>query len=82
MPAVEYVLRDLNEAHEAGWPGTWESRWDDRDALFEVIDGQPTRLIDVDGGEPEDNSFRRDWGWVPGELQKAYELGLAHGRAE
>lgn len=23
-----------------------------------------------DGGEPEDNYFRRDWGWVPGLLNK------------
>ena len=23
-----------------------------------------------DGGEPEDNTFGRDWGWVPGLLNK------------
>jgi hypothetical protein len=33
-----------------------------------------------DRGEPEDNSYYRDWGWVPGALRKAYEFGLADGR--
>lgn len=28
-----------------------------------------------DGGEPEDNSFGRDWSWVKKELVRAYELG-------
>jgi hypothetical protein len=28
-----------------------------------------------DGGEPEDNSFGRDWSWIKGELERAYELG-------
>ena len=35
-----------------------------------------------DGGEPEDNSFGRDWSWVTTELQKAYEQGLVDGRKE
>ena len=29
-----------------------------------------------DGGEPEDNSFGRDWDWVEVELMKAYQQGL------
>ncbi len=28
-----------------------------------------------DGGEPEDQLFCRDWNWVAGALEKAYELG-------
>lgn len=28
-----------------------------------------------DGGEPEDNSFLRDWSWVADELRNAYEQG-------
>ncbi|HEX7330353.1 MAG TPA: hypothetical protein VF290_02570 [Pyrinomonadaceae bacterium] len=28
-----------------------------------------------DGGEPEDNSFNRDWAWVAEELRAAYEQG-------
>jgi hypothetical protein len=28
-----------------------------------------------DGGEPEDNSFDRDWNFVPFLIEKAYKLG-------
>jgi hypothetical protein len=28
-----------------------------------------------DGGEPEDNSYIRDWSWVADELKSAYEQG-------
>lgn len=34
-----------------------------------------------DGGEPEDNSFGRDWSWVPYELRRAYEKGLEDAKA-
>lgn len=33
-----------------------------------------------DGGEPEDNSFSRDWGWVPFAIEQAYELGFKDGQ--
>lgn len=42
-------------------------------------DGEPVEEIGSDGGEPEDNSFLRDWKWVAPALQEAYELGRAHG---
>ena len=32
-----------------------------------------------DGGEPEDNSFGRDWKWIEGELRNAYEQGKRAG---
>ena len=32
-----------------------------------------------DGGEPEDNSFNRDWNWVEGELRAADEQGKRDG---
>jgi len=32
-----------------------------------------------DGGEPEDNSFIRDWSWVADELRAAYEQGQKDG---
>jgi hypothetical protein len=34
-----------------------------------------------DNGEPGDNSFFRDWRWVVGAIEQAYELGLADGKA-
>lgn len=35
-----------------------------------------------DGGEPEDNSFLRDWGWVADELRNAYEQGKKDAQGE
>jgi hypothetical protein len=32
-------------------------------------------LTSIDGGEPEDNTFGRDWAWVPGAIEMAYRLG-------
>lgn len=36
-------------------------------ALVDSLDG---RELGTDGGEPEDQSFWRDWSWVPDELNK------------
>lgn len=35
-----------------------------------------------DGGESEDNLFKRDWSWVAPTLDKAYERGAADARAD
>ena len=35
-----------------------------------------------DRGEPEDNSFRRDWNWIASELYRAYKLGVRDGRSQ
>ena len=35
---------------------------------------------EYDGGEPEDNSFFRDWAWIAGAIEEAYKLGLKDGR--
>lgn len=32
-----------------------------------------------DGGEPEDNSFGRDYSWIATELRRAYDLGFHDG---
>lgn len=34
---------------------------------------------ETDGGEPEDNSFMRDWNFVPFLIERAYKLGVADG---
>ena len=41
------------------------------------LDGE---LLDSywDRGEPEDNSFLRDYSWISKELEKAYNLGYEH----
>jgi hypothetical protein len=48
-------------------------------ALVRCEDGKPVEILGEDGGEPEDQSFRRDWAWVPQALQDAYDLGYGHG---
>lgn len=53
-------------------------------------DGVARLVISVDGvenchydhGEPEDNTFFRDWSWVEEELKRAYELGRQHASEE
>lgn len=35
-----------------------------------------------DHGEPEDNTFYRDWSWVAGALEEAYQLGHIDGVQE
>lgn len=35
-----------------------------------------------DMGEPEDNTFDRDYSWIKTELERAYQLGLRDGKAE
>lgn len=42
---------------------------------FVIVDNG-VRTVQVDGGEPEDNSFGRDWSWVEGALEAAYAAGL------
>lgn len=37
---------------------------------------------EFDGGEPEDQSFYRDWSWVAGALRQAYECGFEDGKKE
>lgn len=36
--------------------------------------------VHQDSGEPEDNTFGRDWSWVFDALQRAYDDGVAKGR--
>lgn len=36
-------------------------------------------VIYYDGGEPEDNSFYRDYSWIAPELELAYKLGFQDG---
>lgn len=33
-----------------------------------------------DDGEPEDATFARDFNWIAGELEKAYQTGVADGK--
>jgi uncharacterized lipoprotein NlpE involved in copper resistance len=46
-----------------------------------VRDGTVIRE-EADCGEPEDQSFCRDWSWVETALREAYAFGLEDGRDE
>lgn len=48
--------------------------------LHVVRDGEIIRTAS-DFGEPEDNSFYRDWDWVKPALEEAYRLGVEDGRS-
>lgn len=50
---------------------------DNRTAMIITDDGGTREHWD--GGEPEDNLFYRDWGWVQKELNRAYSQGLIDG---
>lgn len=50
-------------------------------STLRVVHGGRLILEETDRGEPEDNSFTRDWSWVPDAIKRAYALGVADGRA-
>lgn len=43
--------------------------------LVEFAPGKAPRIVSRDGGEPEDQSLMRDWSWVAGALNRAYNDG-------
>lgn len=51
-----FVLRSVDSD---GWYGSYST------GLYDSESGTPDEPIACDGGEPEDNSFDRDWRWVP-----------------
>lgn len=54
--------------------------WDEEYRTPLVIEDDEGVRGYIDRGEPEDNSFGRDWSWVGVELIKAYEQGLKDGK--
>lgn len=46
--------------------------------LIRVDDDGTETLLGSDGGEPEDQSFGRDWAWVPEELNRLAALCDEH----
>ena len=81
-PTVEYRSITFRDAKERGWPDTDEDDdYHDLDytsILYRFEDGVPVAVIGTDGGEPEDQTLRRDWRWVTFALQAAYDLGRSH----
>jgi hypothetical protein len=80
---VSYKVVGLLDAKKAGYPApTWG--WDEDEwyewydqGIWRFEDDEPVEFIATSGGEPEDNSFIRDYAWVAPALNAAYELGRA-----
>ena len=73
-------LEEIPDDNEHSWmKGGYDDGFTSYLGIF--VDG---KLADVqcDGGEPEDNSFGRDWSWVVGELIEAYKKGVEDGRTQ
>jgi hypothetical protein len=49
---------------------------DERQQVGVFEDGVLFKRLASDGGEPEDNTFSRDWSWVVPALNDAYLRGL------
>jgi len=72
---ARYRVLAINELPEP-FRGGWEGCATDCDVLVELdAEGQVVREVSSDHGEPEDNSFHRDWSWVPVELNRLAEEG-------
>lgn len=68
---------DFTEDHIEAYG--WKPREDDyRMYLFVWYNGKIIRS-ESDGGEPEDNSFSRDWNWVGSAIEEAYQYGFKDG---
>lgn len=50
--------------------------------LLKVFHNGKLIMTQTDGGEPEDQSFFRDWNWVKDALIKMYEIGKTEGAKE
>lgn len=75
---VEYKQMSTAEAVAAKVPSAadWHSDWEEwRQCIVLYEDSKPVRILSSDGGEPEDQTLTRDWGWVTEELNNAYRMG-------
>lgn len=62
------------EAKKCGYLESEDYYADDyRGILYEFDGDTPVRVLGVDGGEPEDQTFGRDWSWVVPELNRLSE---------
>lgn len=73
----KYEFMNLKEAREHGCPELED--WED-DYVLCLVDTDAKAVLGNDGGEPEDQSFGRDWNWVVGAMNDAYRKGLEAGK--
>jgi hypothetical protein len=56
---------------------TVEENGPDGNSILTIYHDEKELASYGDYGEPEDNSFNRDWWWVSERLREAYKLGFA-----
>lgn len=70
---ARYIVVSVREAKERGYPESEYFLSEDRNLLYVLHNDVPVRLLGADHGEPEDNSFHRDYKWVVDELNRLRE---------
>jgi hypothetical protein len=87
---MQYLQKSFKEAKELNWASPWNSGWESfsEDELFLLHGIWKVEYVDLgyefvasDGGDPEDQTLSRDWAWVVGALNNAYQEGLKDGRS-
>ncbi len=75
---TEYRVVSLKQAYELGVFPDYEryDAGDYRSAIVRFKNNKAIEFIGMDGGEPEDQTLYRDWGWVVGALNNAYHRGV------
>lgn len=71
MERFEFMT--LKEAREHGCPDL--EGWEDEYVMC-IVDTEAKISLGTDGGEPEDQSFSRDWSWVVGAMNAAHAKGV------
>jgi len=69
----KYIVVSNQEARASKYPSYEDPRQDFGDfysCLYETDGKKPIRLVGEDGGEPEDQTFGRDWRWVVREMNQ------------
>lgn len=86
---MKYVQLTMQEAKNRNWASPWNEGWEDwgeselnyTRGIWKVeYDDVGYEFVAADGGEPEDQTLNRNWSWVVGALNLAYQEGLKDGR--
>lgn len=67
---IEYLEKEDGPIDQDNIP-----RWMKERSLLVVTHNGEIVFTAIDGGEPEDQSFCRDLSWIPGIIQRAYNIG-------
>lgn len=60
----------VRDAVAAGYLDEWFLKWNEWNYALLDFKSEKPEVIHIDGGEPEDNNFSRDWSWIAPLLNK------------